>query len=98
MSGELEALVLESLAEEEKDAVQIRYWIEIRRHITAPDMETLEESLDGLEAAGLIEAYRQHMVPKVISDSPLWVYRLTADGALKQWTTASSVPEEMSPA
>lgn len=98
MSSELDTLVLESLAEGEKDAFQIRYWIAIHRSTDLPNEAALGRSLDKLEAAGLIEAYRQHLVPKTVSDGPLWVYRLTADGALAQWEAASSVPNEMSPA
>lgn len=98
MSKKLDGYVLESLAEGEKHAMQIRGWIAIRKHIRLPEKALLNSSIDKLEAAGLIEAYRQHLVPKTVSDGPLWVYRLTADGALKQWTAASSIPKEMSPA
>lgn len=98
MSSELDTLVLESLAEGEKDAFQIRYWIAIHRTTDLPNQAALGRSLDKLEAAGLIEAYRQHLVPKTVSDGPMWVYRLTADGALEQWAGEVSIPKEMSPA
>lgn len=86
MSGELEELVLQSLEGSEKSAPEIWHWIHRQFGNDSPNTSTLRDALDGLEAAELNERHTMRMVPEFPKISwPLWIYRLTADGALKQW-------------
>ena len=99
MSDELEALILRSLSESEKSAPEIWHWIHYRLGDESPNGGTLRDALDGLESAGLIERYNMRMVPEFPKiEWPLWIYRLTEDGALKQWAGEVSIPKEYSPA
>lgn len=100
MSSELDTLVLESLAEGEKSYGEIYFWIkaiEGSEEILGPYI--LGEALEALQKAGLIERYTKRLVPEFSGLArPEWIYRLTADGALEQWTGEFSTPKETSPA
>lgn len=98
MSSELGTLVLQLLAESGKSAPEIGYWIGSHTGEGLYRADLLRAAIDGLEAAGLIELYTKRMVQLKKGSKALWIYRLTADGALTQWAGEVSVPKEMSPA